>query len=113
MARRRPVRPAGAEDDAPLSLALGIHASWKSLQEAGHIPGDIKLDDFLNVDANVAVHEELTEGDVFKSVRELVKPSDGDDDSAHNTPASVASPLLGTPADVIAMALLRERESHV
>lgn len=70
-----------AKDDAPSSLRPGIDATWKSLQKAGNVPGDIELDDFINADADVIVHEELNDEDVIKSVREPEEPSDSEDDS--------------------------------
>lgn len=52
VARKRLSMTAAVEDDAPLLLALGIHATWKFLHEAGNIPGDVEPDDFLNIHAN-------------------------------------------------------------
>lgn len=86
---------------------------------AGNVPCDIELHDFTVVDADVVVHGELPYEDI-KSIREPEKLSDGEDNSSHDTPASVApsqvgdafniKKFLGTHDD-IAMAPLTVQES--
>lgn len=68
-----------------------IDAAWKSLQEAGKVPGDIELDNFFDADADLVVHKELTDEGIIKCVCGLEKPSNGEDEFAQHTPALVAS----------------------
>ncbi|KAG0415414.1 hypothetical protein HPB47_007426 [Ixodes persulcatus] len=114
-----------AEDcDEQVSPPPGISAAWQALQEAGNVPADIQLEEFIGVDACVIVREELSDEQIVRSVREAENSSDGEDDGAPDAPTptstsqvmdafDIVRKFIGAHDDDVAMALLTECENRV
>lgn len=114
-----------AEDcDEQVSPPPGISAAWQALKEAGNVPADIQLEEFIDVDACVIVREELSDEQIVRSVREAENSSDGEDDGAPDAPTptstsqvmdafDIVRKFIGAHDDDVAMALLTECENRV
>lgn len=105
---------------------LLIDSRWMTLEEMGFVTADVQLDDFVNVDANVEVYEELTDSQIIESAQKHdynVSLSDEDDDLQDTMTPSTAlkvmdsfdfiRKVIGTLDDDTAMALLTDCETRV
>ncbi|KAH6932644.1 hypothetical protein HPB50_008228 [Hyalomma asiaticum] len=99
-------------------------AAWEALEEAGIVPENVALSDFVNADTDVIVYEELSDAEILKSACAATAAADSSDDEevGHDVP-KVPTPVtasqvmdsletirsfLGTHDDDLAMQLLTE-----
>lgn len=66
-----------ASDQAEDAL---ISSQWMDLEDKGVVAADVQLDDSINVDAKVAVYEELTDAEIVESAQKRGDVSFGEDD---------------------------------
>lgn len=101
-----------------------IASQWTALEDKGFVAADVQLDDFLHVDANVEVFEELTDAEIVESAQKHgnVSSSEEDDPQDTLTPATASKVMdafdlirkvIGAHDDDIAMALLTDCEARV
>ncbi|KAH7947443.1 hypothetical protein HPB52_011969 [Rhipicephalus sanguineus] len=96
-----------------------------SLKEKGFVPADVQLDDFINIDANVEVYEELIDSQIGSTQKQdnNVSSSDEDDDPQDTMTPPTASKVMdsfdfirkviGTLDDDPAMALLTDCKTRI
>ncbi|KAH6948451.1 hypothetical protein HPB50_024518 [Hyalomma asiaticum] len=124
---------AQAADDVGLAqdaaTAAATTAVWEALEEAGIVPENVALSDYVNANADVIVYEELSDAEILKSARAATAVADSSDDEevGHDLP-KVSTPVtasqvmdsldttrsfLGTHDDNVAMQLLTECEQRI
>ncbi|KAH6935398.1 hypothetical protein HPB50_005558 [Hyalomma asiaticum] len=117
---------AQAADDVGPAQDTATAAAWEALEEAGIVPANVALSDYVNADADMIVYEELSDAEILKSARTAADSSD-DDEVGHDVP-KVPTPVtasqvmdsldticsfLGTHDDDVAMQLLTECEQRI
>ncbi|KAH9365220.1 hypothetical protein HPB48_017473 [Haemaphysalis longicornis] len=101
-----------------------ITSQWTDLEDKEFLAADVQLDDFVNVDANVEVYEELTDAEIVESAQECGDVlSSGEDDPQDTLTTAIASKVMdafdiirkfkGAHDDDIAMTLLTDCEARV
>lgn len=101
-----------------------IASQWMDLEDKGFVAADLQLDDFVNVDANVEVYEELTDAETVESVQKRGDVSSSGEDDPQDTPTpataskvmdafDIIRKVIGAHDDDIAMALLTDCEARV
>ncbi|KAH9379716.1 hypothetical protein HPB48_009123 [Haemaphysalis longicornis] len=96
-----------------------IASQWMDLEDKGFVAADLQLDDFVNVDANVEVYEELTDAEIVESAQKRGDVSSSGEDDPQDTPTpataskvmdafDIIRKVIGAHDDDIAMALLTD-----
>ncbi|KAH9371665.1 hypothetical protein HPB48_021969 [Haemaphysalis longicornis] len=70
---------------------------WAALQDAGNVPCGVQLNDFINADADVIAHEELSDEDIIKSVHGV----DSDEDEVPDLPPPPATARVLDAFDMV------------
>ncbi|KAH6929272.1 hypothetical protein HPB50_025931 [Hyalomma asiaticum] len=114
---------AQAADDAGPAQDAAMAAVWEALEEAGIVPENVALSDYVNADTNVIVYEELSDAEILKSAHAATAAADSSDDEAGHGVPKVPTPVtvlqvmdsldnihsfLGTHDNNVAMQLLTE-----
>ncbi|KAG0416382.1 hypothetical protein HPB47_006462 [Ixodes persulcatus] len=110
-----------AEDNETVRPPGEAVTSWAALQDAGTAPSGVALEDFIDADKDVIAHEEVSDEDIIRSVRDEAQ-SDEDDVPDLQPPPSMACVLdafdilrnyVAAHDDDLAMNLLAECENRV
>lgn len=108
-----------AEDDEP---SAAITAAWAALEEIGKVPANVQLGEYVDVDSCVAVHEEVSDEQIIKNIRQDEDSSADDTAQDAPTPAATSKVMdafdiirgfIGAHDDDVAMALLAECEDRI
>ncbi|KAH6930813.1 hypothetical protein HPB50_019691 [Hyalomma asiaticum] len=78
-----------AADDVGLAQDAATAAAWEALEEAGIIPENVVLSDYVNANADVIVYEELSDAEILKSARAATADSSDDEEVGHDVPKAV------------------------
>lgn len=120
---------AQAADDVGPGQDATTAEAWAALEEAGIVPENVALSDYVNADADVIVYEELSDAEILKSARAASAAADSSDDEevGHGVltvPTSVTASqvmdsldvlrsFLGAHDDDVAMQLLADCEQRI
>lgn len=132
----RPEEMCSSSDDAQAADDVGpgqdatTAEAWAALEEAGIVPENVALSDYVNADADVIVYEELSDAEILKSARAAsaaAADSSDDEEVGHGVPTvptsvtasqvmdslDVLRSFLGAHDDDVAMQLLADCEQRI
>lgn len=121
---------AQAADDVGPGQDATTAEAWAALEEAGIVPENVALSDYVNADADVIVNEELSDAEILKSARAAsaaAADSSDDEEVGHGVPTvptsvtasqvmdslDVLRSFLGAHDDDVAMQLLADCEQRI
>ncbi|KAH8032819.1 hypothetical protein HPB51_002246 [Rhipicephalus microplus] len=74
-------------DDIRPGQDVTTATAWAALEEAGNVPENVALSDYVTADADVIIYKELSDAEILKSARAAVAAdSSGDEEVDHGVP---------------------------
>ncbi|KAH6931058.1 hypothetical protein HPB50_021997 [Hyalomma asiaticum] len=106
---------AQAADDVGPAQDTATAAAWEALEEAGIVPANVALSDYVNADADVIVYEELTDAAILKSAPAATADSSDDEEVWHDVPKVptpvTASQVMDSLAPMTTMSLCNSSQN--